>query len=86
MCIKWTIQRMSKSSNDRNFVLTFVGISQREITEHFPSLVEARSRYLDSLAAFYEQELQGRFPEINYTFDVYVTSTGKVCSSTTRDQ
>ena len=32
------------------------------------------------LLEFFEEHIQDRFPEDNYTFDVYITTAGKVCA------
>ena len=60
-------------------MLTFLaGISQREVAEHFPALVQGRDRYADIIEDFFEDHLQSRFSVPDYVFDVYLTSAGKV--------
>ena len=58
------------------------GVSQREITEHFPGLEAQKRELLELLMEFFEQHIERHFPDPDYTFDVYVTAAGKVrCSS-----
>lgn len=60
------------------WVVFEAGVSQREVSQHFPALLGAQERYLDLLSTFFEEHLQSRFREPDYAFDVYVTSAGKV--------
>lgn len=46
--------------------------------EHFPGLAKEREAVLDAVLDFFEGQLQGCFPEPDYTFDVYLTSANKV--------
>jgi len=34
------------------------------------------------LLEFFEEHIQEKFPEDDYTFDVYITTAGKVCALT----
>ena len=55
-----------------------VGICQREVTEHFPGLEDEKDSLTEVLLEFFEEHLEHRFPDPDYTFDVYITSTKKV--------
>lgn len=36
---------------------------------------------LEAMLDFFEEHVQQRFPEVDYTFDVYVTTAGKVSNT-----
>ena len=57
------------------------GVSQREVTEHFPALVQQKEAHLETLTDFFEEHLQSKFLQADYTFDAYITSRGKVALS-----
>ena len=54
------------------------GVSQREVTEHFPALMQQKEAHLEALTDFFDEHLHSKFPMADYTFDVYITSHGKV--------
>ena len=55
-------------------------ISQRHVLESAHELQSQEEELQEMLLEFFEQHLQEHFPEINYTFDVYITTAGKVRS------
>ncbi|KAI3940074.1 hypothetical protein MKW92_011011 [Papaver armeniacum] len=55
-----------------------VGISQREVTSFYPVLVEKKEDLKNSIQEFFTENVQQVFESENYTFDVYVTSKGKI--------
>ncbi|GAB4815495.1 hypothetical protein N2152v2_002541 [Parachlorella kessleri] len=52
-----------------------VGVSQRDVTEYFPFLVEEKPRLQQRILDFHTRHIQGRFPLPHYTYDVYVAET-----------
>lgn len=55
-----------------------VGISQREVTGFYPALLERKDDLQVMIAEFYHDKLRGKFDSESYTFDVYVTTDGRV--------
>lgn len=53
-------------------------VSQRNVLESAAALEAQKEELLEILLEFFEQYVQGRFPRPDYTFDVYVTTAGKV--------
>lgn len=51
---------------------------QRNVLDHAPGLEGQRQDLLEALLEFFEQHVQQRFPLRDYTFDVYLTTAGKV--------
>ncbi|KAI8346313.1 D123-domain-containing protein [Mortierella sp. GBAus27b] len=49
-----------------------VGISQRDMT-YYDFLKDLQDELEDKIVDFYETKIQGRFPDHDYTFDVYIT-------------
>ena len=54
---------------------------QRNVADHFPALIQHRLEYLAIVRGFFYDHIHSRFPEDDYTFDIYLTSTGKVSCS-----
>ena len=54
------------------------GVSQRDLTQRFPALPAEVPALRAALAAFHAERVAGRFPQPTYTYDVYVTSGGRV--------
>lgn len=55
-----------------------VGISQREVTGFYPVLLERKDELNLMIQEFYKYKLGDRFESESYTFDVYVTTDGRV--------
>ena len=55
-------------------------ISQRNILENPDGLQSQGDELREMLLEFFEEHIQDRFPEDDYTFDVYITIAGKVCA------
>ena len=55
-----------------------VGISQREATTFYPSLLEKKDHLSVLIEDFFMENLRSRFESENYTFDVYVTKDERV--------
>lgn len=55
-----------------------VGISQREVTAYYPSLLERKDELRELIRDFFIDHVEGRFKSENYTFDVYVTKDRRV--------
>ncbi|KAL9239479.1 hypothetical protein vseg_013796 [Gypsophila vaccaria] len=55
-----------------------VGISQREVTGFYPTLLDRKDEIKDVVYDFFIDSIQERFMSDNYTFDVYVTKERKV--------
>lgn len=55
-----------------------VGISQREVTACYPSLLERKDELRELICDFFIDHVEGRFKSENYTFDVYVTKDRRV--------
>lgn len=55
-----------------------VGISQREATAFYPSLVDRRWELRRLVEDFFDEVVEPRFRLEDYTFDVYVTGDGRV--------
>lgn len=53
-----------------------VGVSQRDMTQHYPQLLSEQESLLELLSRFHRDHVQGRFPLQDYTYDVYVTPKG----------
>jgi hypothetical protein len=53
-------------------------VSQRNIRENPASLEAQRETLTEILLEFFEEHLQHRFTQSDYTFDVYITTAGKV--------
>ena len=59
--------------------MTFcAAISQRNVLEPPDGLQSQEDELREMLLEFFEEHLQERFPEADYTFDVYITTAGKV--------
>ena len=61
-------------------VVCCAAISQRHVLESAHELQSEEEELQEMLLEFFEQHLQEHFPEINYTFDVYITTAGRVRS------
>ncbi|KAG6519993.1 hypothetical protein ZIOFF_017022 [Zingiber officinale] len=55
-----------------------VAISQREVTNFYPSLLDRYHRLLPLIRDLFSEVIRPGFESQNYTFDVYVTSDGRV--------
>ncbi|KAL9254219.1 Translation initiation factor eIF2 assembly protein-like protein [Drosera capensis] len=55
-----------------------VRISQREVTAYYPALVESKDNIEELILYFFLKNIDGRFKSENYTFDIYVTTDGRV--------
>lgn len=55
-----------------------VGISQREVTAFYPSILERRRELRWKIEGFFDVVVRGRFGLEDYCFDVYVTGDGRV--------
>ncbi|KAK9905753.1 hypothetical protein WJX75_005749 [Coccomyxa subellipsoidea] len=53
-------------------------ISQRNIMENAAALEAQKDDLLEAMLEFFEEHVQRRFPEADYTFDVYITTAGAV--------
>ena len=51
--------------------------------ENAASLEAQRDELLEAMLEFFEEHVQRRFPEPDYTFDVYVTTAGAVSNPCT---
>ncbi|XP_078152462.1 uncharacterized protein LOC144547646 [Carex rostrata] len=54
-----------------------VGISQREVTAFYPSLLTQKDQIVDSISDFFDQIVKLVFGSRDYTFDVYLTQKKK---------
>lgn len=54
------------------------GVCQRVVSEHFPGLRDEEDALMETVLEFFEANLEQRFPDPDYVFDIYVTSAGKV--------
>ena len=61
-------------------VLRCAAICQRHVLESAHELQSQQEELQEMLLEFYEQHLQEHFPETSYTFDVYITTAGRVQS------
>ena len=59
-------------------VLYCAAISQRHVLESAHQLQSQAEELKEMLLEFFEQHLQENFPETSYTFDVYITTAGRV--------
>ncbi|KAL0048552.1 hypothetical protein WJX82_005697 [Trebouxia sp. C0006] len=55
-----------------------IGVSQRDVTQHFPALADEASDLEEIVLEFFEEHIQHKFPDPDYTMDVYVATTGTV--------
>ncbi|WOL01205.1 hypothetical protein Cni_G09919 [Canna indica] len=55
-----------------------VAISQREVTNFYPAILDRRHHILPLIQDFFSEVIRPGFESRNYTFDVYVTSDGRV--------
>ncbi|XP_074381280.1 uncharacterized protein LOC141723392 isoform X3 [Apium graveolens] len=55
-----------------------VGISQREVTGYYPTILEDKTHLEMLILEFFRDKVSENFELEKYTFDVYVTSSGKV--------
>ncbi|KAK9792491.1 hypothetical protein WJX73_008072 [Symbiochloris irregularis] len=55
-----------------------IGISQRHITDFFPTLVDQRMEFLHAITEFHAANLQCKFILPDYTCDVYINTKGQV--------
>nr|XP_009393583.1 PREDICTED: cell division cycle protein 123 homolog [Musa acuminata subsp. malaccensis] len=55
-----------------------IAISQREVTNFYPALLDHRHHILPLIQTFFSEVVGPTFESQNYTFDVYVTSDGRV--------
>ncbi|DBB11097.1 TPA: hypothetical protein ACH3X3_006556 [Trebouxia sp. C0006] len=53
-------------------------VSQRDVTQHFPALADEASDLEEIVLEFFEEHIQHKFPDPDYTMDVYVATTGTV--------
>ena len=56
-------------------------MSQRNVLEPSGGLQSQEDELREMVLEFFEEHLQERFPEADYTFDVYITTAGKVHTS-----
>ena len=61
-------------------VLCCAAICQRHVLESAHELHSQQEELQEMLLEFFEQHLQEHFPETSYTFDVYITTAGRVRS------
>lgn len=61
-------------------VLCCAAICQRHVLESAHELHLQQEELQEMLLEFFEQHLQEHFPETSYTFDVYITTAGRVRS------
>ncbi|KAG5241981.1 cell division cycle protein [Salix suchowensis] len=54
-----------------------IGISQREVTTYYPTLLEKRNYLQLLIKEFFTEKVRLKFESENYTFDVYVTKDGR---------
>ncbi|KAI5582733.1 hypothetical protein BDE02_07G104400 [Populus trichocarpa] len=54
-----------------------VGISQREVTTFYPTLLEEKNDLELLIKEFFTENVRQKFESENYTFDVYVTKDGR---------
>ncbi|KAJ1695882.1 hypothetical protein LUZ63_012580 [Rhynchospora breviuscula] len=54
-----------------------VGISQREVTAFYPSLLTQKDQIVDSIVDFFDRIVKPVFVSRDYTFDVYLTQKRK---------
>jgi hypothetical protein len=54
-----------------------VGISQREVTTFYPTLLEKKNDLLWLIEEFFTDNVRLKFESENYTFDVYVMKDGR---------
>ena len=59
-------------------VLPCAGMSQRQLTEHFGGLTEAKDRLVELVEDFLLDHVCDQFDRSNYIFDCYITSQDKV--------
>eukprot|EP00039_Didymoeca_costata_P017156 m.316072 g.316072 ORF g.316072 m.316072 type:complete len:375 (-) comp16499_c0_seq13:1036-2160(-) len=55
-----------------------VGISQRDHTNYYPGVMENKDGIKDDILAFYRRKIKEKFPDPDYTFDVYRPREGKI--------
>jgi hypothetical protein len=55
-----------------------LGISQKDVTNFWPFLVEAKQSHQQSIIQFFQQKLKNQFEISSYVFDVYIHSRGSV--------
>ncbi|KAH9610326.1 hypothetical protein KSS87_000324 [Heliosperma pusillum] len=55
-----------------------IGISQREVTAFYPTLLDKKNELKELIEDFFIDNIQERFKSDNYTFDVYVTKEKRV--------
>lgn len=55
-----------------------VGISQREVTTFYPTLLEKKSSLQVLIQEFFTENVRHKFESQNYTFDIYVTSDERI--------
>lgn len=51
---------------------------QRNLLEYAPNLAAQEDELLEALLEFFEQHVQESFPCADFTFDVYITTAGRV--------
>ncbi len=61
------------------FLCCCAAISQRNILENPDGLQCQGNELREMMLEFFEEHIQDQFPEDDYTFDVYITTAGKVC-------
>ena len=59
-------------------VMRCAALSQRHVLESAHELHSQEEELKEMLLEFFEQHLQEHFPETDYTFDVYITTAGRV--------
>lgn len=55
-----------------------IAVCQRSYADHYPYIRQEKDAILDDIAAFFDRKIRGRFPDTEYTFDVYRKSGGKL--------
>ncbi|KAA6426686.1 MAG: cell division cycle protein [Trebouxia sp. A1-2] len=55
-----------------------IGVSQRDVTQHFPALADEASDLEEIILEFFEEHVQHKFPDPDYTMDVYVATNRTV--------
>lgn len=63
---------------EAGFCFCFAAMSQRNVLEPPDVLYSQEDELREMLLEFFEEHLQDQFPEADYTFDVYITTAGKV--------
>ncbi|CAL8471972.1 g11514 [Coccomyxa elongata] len=75
---KWIAMRPEREFRCFVQARDLIAVSQRNIMENAAFLEPQKDDLLEAMLEFFEEHVQQRFPEKDYTFDVYITTAGKV--------